>query len=279
MKNIFLFTIPMLFLFSAEAQLSGDFKSIPFGIHATIQSNVLKEQRELNIYLPDEYEKNDTVKYNVIYLLDGGADEDFFHIASLVRYENQPWIDLFPGSIVVGIKNVNRRRDFTFYVDNLDFLKKLGWDSSYFPEYGGSEKFIKFIKEELKPAINQKFRTSGNNTLIGESLGGLLASEIALTQPDMFSNYIIVSPSLWWGNEKLLSLHKFSPSHPVQIFIGVPQRNENEMMYAEAVELHALLLKQKPEDCKVFFEYFPKEKHATILHPAVYKAFRELYKK
>ncbi len=79
-----------------------------------IYSDNLSETRVLNIYLPEGYNKNDTIRYPVIYLLDGSADEDFIHIAGLVQYNSFEWINRVPKSIVVGIATVDRRRDFTF---------------------------------------------------------------------------------------------------------------------------------------------------------------------
>ncbi|WP_350340228.1 alpha/beta hydrolase-fold protein [Paraflavitalea speifideaquila] len=66
------------------------------------------------MYLPEGYNKQDTVRYPVIYLLDGAADEDFIHIAGLIQFNNFSWINRVPPSILVGIVNTDRKRDFTF---------------------------------------------------------------------------------------------------------------------------------------------------------------------
>jgi predicted alpha/beta superfamily hydrolase len=55
-------------------------KPFVLGVIDEIQSKELTEKRILNIYLPEGYNQNDTIKYPVIYLLDGSADEDFIHI-------------------------------------------------------------------------------------------------------------------------------------------------------------------------------------------------------
>ena len=89
----------------------------PFILGEIVEFNSveLSEKRILNIYLPDGYNVDDSIiKFPVIYLLDGSSDEDFIHIAGLVQYCNFPWVDILPKSIVVGIANVDRRRDFTF---------------------------------------------------------------------------------------------------------------------------------------------------------------------
>ena len=47
----------------------------PFCIGETIRlhSELLREDRVVNIYLPPAYSATDTTRYNVIYLLDGSA--------------------------------------------------------------------------------------------------------------------------------------------------------------------------------------------------------------
>ncbi len=138
-----------------------------------IRSNELNEKRTLNIYLPEGYNAKDTVNYPVIYLLDGSADEDFIHIVGLVQFNSFEWIKQVPKSIVVGIATVDRRRDFTFptTIEN---------DRKAYPTTGHSDRFISFIDKELQPYIQTKFKTNKSKTIIGQSLGGLLATEILL---------------------------------------------------------------------------------------------------
>lgn len=89
-------------------------KTIYFGVIEELDSKILSEKRILNVYLPEGYDAADTIKYPVIYLLDGSADEDFIHVVGIVQFNTFPWIDQIPPSIVVGIATVDRRRDFTY---------------------------------------------------------------------------------------------------------------------------------------------------------------------
>jgi len=90
-------------------------QSKPFILGEILEINSLElaEKRTLNIYLPAGYSRAHSSRYPVIYLLDGSADEDFIHVAGLVQFNNFPWINRLPESIVVGIANTNRKRDFT----------------------------------------------------------------------------------------------------------------------------------------------------------------------
>jgi len=244
----------------------------------SLPSKILKESRTINISLPDNYDASDTQRYPVVYVLDGGIEEDFLHILGLIRYNSTPWVHRFPKSIVVGIQNSNRKRDFTFAVPHLDFLEKTGYTKADIPAYGGSANFISFLKNELQPFIQSGYRTNGQNVVIGESLAGLLATEILLKEPKLFSTYIIVSPSLWWGAESLLqdadSLMLANLHRPKSVYVGAPDKMELGFMYDDARRLFDHLKKNR--NIKAYFDYLPHETHATVLHQAVYNAIVQL---
>lgn len=185
----------------------------------TINSKILNENRELNIYLPATYKEDSLKTYPVIYLLDGSKNEDFIHISGIVQFGSFSWINMLPESIVVGIANVDRKRDFTYPSKN-------ELDQKEFPSSGKSEKFISFIESELQPYINSKFRTTKEKTIIGQSLGGLLATEILFKKPDLFDNYIIVSPSLWWDDQNLLNIKPIKYTTNKSIYIAVGKEGE-----------------------------------------------------
>jgi predicted alpha/beta superfamily hydrolase len=257
----------ILFLFSAtflSAQTKTEEKVFPLGIVRQLHSAVLNEDRTLNIYLPDGYHKDSS--YSVIYLLDGSADEDFIHVAGLVQFCNFPWVNVLPQTIVVGIAKVDRQRDFTFPAT-------IELDKQKFPVTGGSAKFIGFIEKELQPYINQSFKTNGKNMLIGQSLGGLLAAEVLLTKPDLFSQYVIVSPSLWWNNESLLKVKPAPVKNKTAVYIAVGK--EGKVMEGDAKALHELV-KPVIKGNALQFEFLGNKNHATILHQALMNAFEFL---
>ncbi len=246
---------------TAVAQTKTEEKVFPLGIIRQLHSIELNENRTLNIYLPEGYHQDSS--YPVIYLLDGSAAEDFIHVAGLVQFYNFPWVNVLPKSIVVGIANVDRRRDFTFPTT----IEK---DKKDFPTTGGSEKFIRFIEKELQPYIYQSFKTTGSNMIIGQSLGGLLATEILLKKPELFSQYVIVSPSLWWDKESLLKIQPALFKNKLSVYIAVGK--EGEIMEEDAKALNQLI-KSKLTNGTLQFEYISNKQHGNIFHQAVANAF------
>jgi predicted alpha/beta superfamily hydrolase len=248
--------------------LSTKMKSdLVIGDRITVDSKVLTEERIINVYLPEGYHPDSSQSYPVIYLLDGSKHEDFIHIAGIVQFGTYPWINLLPQSILVGIENVDRKHDFTFPTTN----KK---DKKDFPTTGGSDKFIRFIKEELKPFIQSNYNTSDTSTLIGQSLGGLLATEILLKDSELFNNYLIVSPSLWWDDQSLLDI-ELNIQSPKNIYLTVGK--EGKVMEDDAHSLRDKLTAS--ENINLSFEFMGKQDHANILHLAVYNGFGAIFKK
>lgn len=262
--------------FSQNKTVNNQPKPFVLGEIHELQSAILSEKRILNIYLPEGYNASDTAKYPVVYLLDGGADEDFIHITGLYQFDSFQWINRVPRSIIVGIANTSRRRDMTYPTNDTAARRR-------YPEAGHSDKFISFLQQELQPYIQKKFKTTSSKTIIGESLGGLLAAEILLKNPKLFNNYIIVSPSIWWNNGSLLNLS--SPilqegfSQKTIVYIGVGKEgltsgNPPRMMEADANWLADKIKNTKSKAVTVYFDYLPQEDHATIMHQAVFNALR-----
>jgi uncharacterized protein len=266
----------LLFLSCFQSTILGQSNKITIGSVEELQSDILQEKRMLNIYLPDGYNPADSIKYPVIYLLDGGLDQDFMHVVGLVQFNSFEWVRQLPKSIVVGIVNVDRKRDFTPPAD--DELEK-----KRFPTSGKSGKFIQFIEAELQPFVNSRFKTSQTRTIIGESLAGLLATEILLTKPGLFNKYIIVSPALWWNNGSVLTtkpqILSDATESKIAVYIGVGKEGLAPSSQPRVMEVDANVLADKLSNASgkppvVYFDYLPQENHDTIMHQAVSNAIK-----
>ncbi|MDF2932475.1 MAG: esterase [Chryseobacterium sp.] len=243
-------------------------KPLTIGEIRTIKSKILNEERILNIYLPQNFDK--TKSYPVIYLLDGSMNEDFIHVTGLIQFFNQMYA--MPETIVVGIANIDRKRDFTFHTDLKDLQKD-------YPTTGHSDKFINFLEKELKPYIESQFKTT-DTYIFGQSLGGLLATEILLKKPELFNNYFIISPSLWWDDESLLKqanqlLTKIQDTKKF-IYVSVG-KGEHPVMVKDAEDLYDILKKSNKKNWTVEYKMMETDNHATILHRSLYEGLVKLF--
>lgn len=244
--------------------------SLTYGKVAVFRSEVLNEDRRLNVLLPPGYDTG-TEKYPVIYLLDGAAHEDYFHAAGL--FDFLATYGVMPPSIIVGISNVDRRRDFTMPSSDPADLKSA-------PTSGGAAKFVGFLASELIPYVRKNYRVTDRRTLIGQSLAGLLATQILLEQPQLFTEYVIVDPSLWWNKQSLLqsgaAALKEHRAADRKVYISAAAGEPGVMK--ETAERLVQLIKDLRPDITCFYEYLPAETHATSLHISLYNAMRLLNK-
>lgn len=244
---------------------------VPLGMVLKLNSAALGEARKLNVYLPQGYHTDSSMTYPVIYLLDGSAHEDYPHIVGLVQFLNL--YEILPPAIVVGIANVDRYRDFTHPSNDPIDLQEL-------PTSGGSAAFIDFLADELQPYIDQRFPTNGHRSLIGQSMGGLLATEVLFKRPQLFQDYLLVSPSLWWDQQSMINKASTYLSGidlgSKRVFISLGQ--EHPTMHEVADKLAAALRSSGQSELEVIYQPLLAEDHATILHRAVYLGFETLYK-
>jgi len=253
---------------AAEVRIDGP-TPIVIGQSFRLDSAVMGGSREINVYLPAGYAQGET-RYPVLFLLDGGQDQDFHHISGLAQ------LGPLGGSsrelIVVGVATRDRRNELTHPTDEADLMRD-------FPTAGGSERFRRFLAQEVLPFVKGRFRTEGPSTLIGESLAGLFVVETFLKQPDLFDAYVASSPSLWWDGgslaseaESLLSRH---PSEPHVLILTLA--NEGGEMQAGMDRLTAALRTAAPAGLDWRYDPRPDQTPGTLFHRAALEAVRPLY--
>jgi predicted alpha/beta superfamily hydrolase len=145
-------------------------------------------------------------KYGAVYALDGnfvaGACASATRLMSLAR-------DVPPlFSIAIGypldhpIPHVTQRnRDLTpSPLPSADDLMPGIFGGPIVPSGGGAA-FLRFILEELRPAMTNAYDLDQGETLLaGMSLGGLFTLYALATDPTSFRRYLAISPAVWWDD-------------------------------------------------------------------------------
>lgn len=249
-------------------------RAIIIGQSYRLASRILGDSRVINVALPEHY--NDPNRtFPVIVLLDGGEREDFLHIAGLAQinaaYGNGQEV------IVIGVEGVDRRHDLTS-------PSAIPADRKVAPTSGGATAYRKFLVEDLKPWVAARYRTDGRTALMGESLAGLFVLETFLNEPKDFSDFISVSPSLWWDAGRLAkqAASKLDRMHPgkCRLWIGF------EKPAPPASEAAKERFKQRQIELALGSAHQPRmswsavhlnETHGTIYHQAALLAFRAVF--
>lgn len=176
-----------------------------------------------------------------------------------------------PDLIIVGISseggskefNYNRMRDFTPTELKSEREKQL------IPVSGGGEKFLNFIKDELLPMVESKYRINKEDkTLVGHSLGGLFVFFTLFEEPKLFNKYVAISPALMLGDEYMLKKEKL---------FGEKSKELNASVYTNVGSLEDSIFKNSWErlissikdrsynGLKLKAEVADKETHYTII--------------
>lgn len=246
---------------------------IEFGTSYQIASDIYGMDREINVYAPTipEWGKGyfeDPLP--VLYVIDGGTQQDFFHIAALsqltlINAERQPMI-------VVGVRTHNRRAEITPKAHDPRYL------GGEFAEWGGSETFRRHLIQEVIPFIKARY-PGGRDVVMGESLAGLFVMETFLQDPQSFDDYVAVSPSLWWDDQYLAKqarplLEGHTPSDK-RLYITMANEGGTMRMGLEtmlqAFDGHKDIVNLK------FVDRAMSDSHASIYHHAARDALSWMY--
>jgi predicted alpha/beta superfamily hydrolase len=180
---------------------SGDTIAGDVRLHAAFPSAVLHNQRDIVVYLPPSYRKDKKRRFPVLYLQDGQNVFDARTSAFGVEWQLDEAAERLIGEgaieeiIMVGVYNTEAR------------MSEYTPPWSERPGTGGIDGYARFLLDEVKPFIDETYRTlpeAPYTGIMGSSLGGLSALYLGLRFPHVFSRIGAVSPSLWFGHAAAL---------------------------------------------------------------------------
>ncbi|MDT0551966.1 alpha/beta hydrolase-fold protein [Urechidicola vernalis] len=161
------------FAVSLSAIGQNEVSNIVIGTRIIINSEVLNQDREIQVYTPPSYDTSIAKSYPVLYVLDG--QEYFLHgiaYQDMLRFK-----DKTPPFIVIGIKTDRKQRRTLFYQE--------------------SERFKAFLIEELIPYVDSNYRTAKEKERLyfGWEMAAGLGFEVLADYPTLFSGYMLASPT------------------------------------------------------------------------------------
>jgi len=230
-------------------------ETIELGTRYTLHSNILGEDREILVRLPEGYAEGDT-QYPVVYITDA---ESHFSYATLMAgvLEEQ---GRMPASIFVGVTNAEgtRTRDLLLEKDN----------------------FLRYLKEEVFSFVNRKFRTTGLRTFYGGSLGGNFALNTLANQKDMFTNYIAASPAADdYRVKQFEGLFAANTTFDKSVYFTMTEKGEEGAPLFNGVNaLNALFKEKAPKDLKWRYEFIGREVHMTTPIPTIYAGLSHVFR-
>ena len=198
--------------------------------HFPFESQILGNTREITVYLPAGYDERDDRRYAVLYMQDG---QNLFdpHRAYVPgnHWRLQDAADAAIGErtaapmIIVGVDHAGPARmdEYTPVTD----AKHSGG--------GRAADYARFVVEELKPAIDARYRTladAEHTGVGGSSLGGLVSLYLVLHHPDVFRRAAVLSPSVWWGGRAILADTDAYDGTPPRLWLYIGGREGMEAL-------------------------------------------------
>ena len=238
---------------------------IILGTSLKLHASALDEDRVVNVVLPARYAAHPQARFPVLYVIDGGVDQDLVHVAGTAML-GAMW-GRSQDAIIVGVETKDRRKELVGPTRDAELLAK-------YPSAGHSAAFRAFLRDQVKPMIARRYRVSGKDAVVGESLAGLFIVETWLNAPSLFGGYGAISPSLWWDKEALsktaaAKVGARQAGHPLYLTIG----DEGAEMQAGVDRIVAAARRSDATFC-----YAPRADltHSTIYHTVTPTVFQYL---
>lgn len=116
--------------------------------------------------------------------------------------------------------------------------------------------------------------------MIGESLAGLFIAEVFLKHPQSFTDYVSISPSLWWDDKALAKqateLLKTHDDQPRSLYLTMG--NEGGSMQRGLDMVMEAIKRNKPAGLTMHFvDRKETEANSTIYHPAAHDALLKIF--
>lgn len=237
-------------------------------IKDSIYSNILKEQRAIEVVLPDGYKPGSGDRYEVTYVSDGEWNTKI--VANMAAFAGYQFM---PPNIIVSLPNtyINkenmRNRDLTPTHISQNALS------------GGADNYIAFLKTELIPYIEKKYPTKGARTYHGGSLGGLFGLYTFFKEPELFQSYTLSDPAFWWDNGFLLKMAAEKlPSIPnpdrTVFFTG---REGKALSGMGVKEMDSIFKAYAPATLHWKMSVYSGETHNSMIFKTVYDGFKFTY--
>ena len=148
-------------------------------IKKSIDSDYLGYNREIKIYLPEGYDKDEEKNYPLAIVFDAEYLFDLY-VGNAVLFAAK---DKAPKQIIIGINMAKTRKKDTYFNMNNGTLTK------------NNANFYNFIRDEVIFEIESSYNTSPFITLIGEGTSANLITAFLGEQTPIINAYICINPT------------------------------------------------------------------------------------
>jgi predicted alpha/beta superfamily hydrolase len=232
-------------------------RQIELGEARSFRSEILNEDRQVQIALPESYSRT-TISYPVLFLLDGSSH--LLHASATTRFLASAR-NRIPEMIVIALPNTNRNRDMT--------------------PGPGAVTFQRVLAEEVIPWVERTFRAAPERVVFGHSLSASFAVHTLLNRPELFDAYVAASAPIWRYENLEADIKAGLPRAAkagAAVYLTVGE-HENENLRAGVQRFAATLRNAAPSDSPAWsFVDMKDEDHNSTPQRSLYNALEARYK-
>jgi predicted alpha/beta superfamily hydrolase len=265
------------------------FLKLPFTNTVNIRSKYNRENYNLFIRVPNNYD-TDNKSYPVLVVLDpnflfsalyGVNSVAQNYVICGIGHDGVDFCDL-PSQERSDISEIARSRDFLpFGLDPNIFIEGAPKDlvNRILQCTGKANDFILLIKNQIIPFLESNFRTSNEHTILGHSFGGVFVCFALLNYPEIFSNYIAISPILdpryYVQKEMFGDKYTFSEERKSNVYIAIGSLEDDVRTtnYLQKLEKECRKITDH-EQITGKFELVQGEDHVSVALSGILRGFR-----
>ncbi len=206
------------------------------------------EPRSAYIYVPDSISENPDLRYPVLYMFDGHnvfLDEDATYGKSWGMLE---YLEQTEAQVIVAAPACNQSPDNSRLVEYCPFTARMEDEGVI---RGRGKATMDWFVHEFKPRVDESCPTIPDRShtfIAGSSMGGLMSLYALLRYSRYFSRAAALSPSIWFGQDKLDRI--ISGARPrkgtiLYMDYGEKELQNHEGMLERYIQVQDMLMQKK----------------------------------
>lgn len=255
----------------------------------SVPDPVSGRQYEVYVALPKSYAASPGRSYPVLYVTDAPYAFPLIRAISRRVGDSGQGLEDF---IIVGLSYAagdappySRNRDYTPVPTTDAKAARTG-------PYGGAEGYRVYIRDQVLPFIEGKYRADpARRTYMGHSYGALLGLHTLFTEPTTFSRYILGSPSLWYASHHMMKVEEDHAARakdlPADVFLyiggyeavrkGDSRYNQDFDMVADMQTFEQRLKSRGYPNFRVASIVLDEEDHMTVFPPGLTRGLKRFF--
>lgn len=236
----------------------------------TITENIVSKEftkgRNVKIYIPENYDKDETTSYPLAIVL---GDQYLFdlYVGNAKLYAN---VDKAPRQIVVGIDMRNSyAKDISIIPSNNALTEN-------------ATKFYNFIKKELIPFMEGSYRTSPFMTIAAEGKGANFISYFLKDTEPVFNSFICITPDFTEYSASTIASYSLNRLGSVDnsyfLYASNNEKYSDQKQFNRFNEIGTYLSSFEAKNLHITFDNFENApNHLSVISETIPRAFYKMF--